>query len=238
MLQSPRSFHLSAAGPWFAGLLLLALITFWPSYLSLPRSASSTYTHFHALTATLWMLLLISQPILVRGGRMRLHRTLGKVAWVLGPVFIVAALLLAHSRIVGIDGERYAIQTYVLWLQISLTSVFALCWALAMTWRRQMAVHARFMVGTALTLIDPIVIRSLNWIDNAPAFNYQWLTFGLTDLVLIALIAIERKAPTGRWVFPFLLVVFVLSQIPALFGWTRQPWWQAFSAWYAGLPLT
>ena len=238
MRQFPRILYLSAAGPWFAGLLLLALVTFWPSYLSLPRSASSTYTHFHALTATLWMLLLIVQPILVRCGRMHVHRTLGKAAWLLGPVFIVAALLLAHSRIVGIDGERYAIQTYVLWLQISLTSVFALCWALAMTWRRHMAVHARFMVGTALTLIDPIVIRGLFWIDTAPGFNYQWLTFGLTDLVLLALIAMDRKAPAGRWVFPFLLAVFVLSQLPALLGWPRQAWWQAFSAWYAGLPLT
>lgn len=238
MRQSPHRLDLSAAGPWFAGLLLLALVTFWPSYLSLPRSASSTYTHFHALTATLWMLLLITQPILVRGGRIRLHRTLGKVSWVLGPVFIVAALLLAHSRIVGIDGDRYAIQTYILWLQISLTAVFALCWALAMARRRHTAVHARFMVGTALTLIDPIVIRGLFWIDSAPGFNYQWLTFGLTDLVLLVLIAAERKAPTGRWVFPCLLAAFVLSQIPALFGLPQQTWWQAFSAWYASLPLT
>jgi hypothetical protein len=94
------------------------------------------------------------------------------------------------------------------------------------------------MVCTGLTLIDPVVIRLLLWIERSPGWNYQWLTFGLTDLVLLGLIWMERKESTGREVFPFMLIVFVLSQVPALFGMTGQAWWQNFTAWFAALPLT
>lgn len=238
MTQSPRTFHLSGAGPYYAALLLLALVAFWPSYISLPRSASSAYIHFHAFMATLWALLLIAQPMLIRSGRLRLHRQLGKLSWVVAPVFVIAVVLLANSRIKGAGVQAYGIQTYILWLQFSLVMVFTLCWALAMIKRKSLVHHARFMICTGLTLIDPVVIRLMFWVDNTPSWNYQWLTFGLTDLVFLSLIWIERKQSGGRGVFPAMLGVFVLAQIPALFGLTNQAWWQSFAAWFAALPLT
>lgn len=236
--QSPRSFHLAATGPWFASLLLLAIITFWPTYVSLSPSANSFYTHFHAMVATAWVLLLIAQPMLMRSGRLRTHRALGKVSWVLAPVFVIAAVLLAHSRIVEFEGPRYAIQTYVLWLQFSLTAVFVLAWALAMAYRKRMQLHARFMICTGLTLIDPVVVRLMLWVDNTPSWSYQWFTFLLTDFLLLLLIWLERNAREGRWVFPLMLGVFMLAQVPALYGLTGQAWWQGFAAWFTGLPLT
>jgi len=233
-----RPFYLSASGPWFAGLLALAILTFWPTYVSLPPAANHPYTHFHAAVATLWVLMLITQPLLIRSGRIRAHRALGKVSWVLAPVFIVAVLLLAHHRITTVPPDAYAMQTFILWLQLSLVAVFALSWGLAMATRHRMALHARFMVCTGLTLIDPVVIRLLLWIDRTPDWNYWWFTFGLTDLVLLLLIWLDRRTSSGRWVFPVMLMVFLLAQTPALFQLTGQAWWQAFAAWYAALPLT
>lgn len=237
-LQSPRTFHLSATGPYFAGLLLLAMVTFWPTYVSLPPSANTLYTHFHAMVATLWVLLLIAQPMLMRSGRLRAHRALGKASWGLAPVFVIAVVLLAHSRIKGLEGPAYDMQAFILYLQISLSCVFALSYALAMATRKSMVHHARFMICTGLTLIDPVVIRLLLWIDRTPDWNYWWLTFGLTDLALIILIWLERNASRGRGVFPAMLVVFVVAQIPALFQLTGQAWWQGFARWFAGLPLS
>ena len=96
---------------------------------------------------------------------------------------------------------------------------------------------ARFMICTGLTMIDPVAARLLLWWSAPPTWNYQWLTFGLTDLVLIALIWMERGRPTGRTVFPVMLVVFVLAQAPSLLGLTHAPAWQEFARWFAALPL-
>jgi hypothetical protein len=133
LAQSPRTFYLSGSGPYFAGLLLLAIITFWPTYVSLSPAASSIYTHFHAAVATLWVLMLISQPMLIRSGRITTHRKLGRLSLVLAPLFVLAAVLLANSRIRGLEGPAYDFQTYILWLQFSLTTVFALSWVLGST---------------------------------------------------------------------------------------------------------
>jgi hypothetical protein len=76
------------------------------------------------------------------------------------------------------------------------------------------------------------------WADPTPSWNYQWFTFGLTDCVLIALIWLERDGRMGRRVFPVMLGVFILAQLPALFALTDTPLWQAFARWFASLPLT
>ncbi len=238
MSQPAIRFYLSSASPYFIVLLGLAMITFWPTYVSLPREASSFYTHFHALIATTWLLMLIAQPWLIRRGSFARHRLLGQLSWFVGPVLVLSIILLANYRIKGAEGAAYEMQTFVLWLQLSLGSVFALSWTLAMLRRKSMVHHARFMICTGLTLIDPILIRAMLWIDQTPDWNYWWLTFGLTDLVLIILIWFERNLTEGRAVFPAMLLVFFLSQSPALFGWTSQAWWQSFAAWYASLPLT
>lgn len=113
--------------------------------------------------------------------------------------------------------------------------MFALAYALAIAWRHRMALHWRLMVCTGLTLVDPVVIRLMFWAQPVPAWNYQWLTFGLTDAVLLLLIWRERQAPSGRAVFPAMLAVFVVAQLPALLGVTMSEPWLALARWVAAL---
>ncbi len=229
-----RMLDLSRSWKYFAGFLALAFVAFWPTYLSQPR-ASSGYTHFHAATATAWMVLLILQSWAIGSRRVMLHRASGKASYVLAPLVVASILLLARDRITGISGEAYAIQTYILYLQLSLALLFAVSYSLAIATRRSVARHSRFMVCTALTLVDPVVIRILFWIDPTPDWNYQWLTFGLTDLIFLILIWLERSNRAGRGVFPAMLALFVALQLPALLGWTEGPLWQGFARWVAGI---
>ncbi|MBT8061117.1 MAG: hypothetical protein KJO85_00435 [Gammaproteobacteria bacterium] len=240
---SPRDFFLARSGPFFIGLLLLALVAFWPAYISKGPLGSNFYIHFHATMATLWMLILIIQPMAVRRGKLARHRVVGKLSFLLAPLFILSVILLAHHRLkIAAPGPAYGLQTYILWLQSSIVTLFTISWVAAIIKRKATPMHARFMVCTGLTLIDPVVIRILFCIQMPPPFNYQWITFGLTDLVLLALIWAERRGGRpddgGFKVFPAMLVLFLLAQIPALFGMTEMAWWQSFATWYGSLPLT
>lgn len=232
-----RTLDLSRTGPWFAAFLVLALVAFWPTYLS-RLGTSSAYTHLHGVTAAVWMAFLVVQPVLIRIRRLDLHRVVGRASYGVAPVVLGSIVLLAHSRIGGLEGGALAGQSYLLYLQLSLALLFGLWWAAAVTTRRRMDLHARFMVGTAFTLIDPVTVRLLLWADSSPGWNYQWFTFALTDVVILGLIWRERDARRGRWVFPLMLVAFVLAQLPALLGLTGSVAWQAFARWFAGLPLT
>ena len=60
----------------------------------------------------------------------------------------------------------------------------------------------------------------------------------MSYLLLAGLIWMERKARRGRWVFPLLLMLFVLQQVPIYFGMTHAGAWDAFARRYLGLALT
>lgn len=235
---SPRkALDLARSGPWFVGLFLTALVAFWPSYLS-QIGSNSVYTHVHAVLATSWIGMLTAQPMLIRARRRDVHRAIGRASYAIAPLTVLSIVFLAHSRITGLEGEPFARQSYFMYLQASLAVVFALSWGLAVRHRRDMSIHARFMLCTGFTLIDPVFVRLMGVVGLPWPWNRQWFTFGLTDAVILALIWAERDAKRGRWVFPAMLAVFVASQLPALIGLTEMGWWQGFARWFATLPLT
>jgi hypothetical protein len=236
--EPTKALAFEALAPALAGLLLVALVAFWPSYLALPFASSSAYTHAHAVTATAWMLVLIAQPLLIRARRIGLHRSVGRATYVLAPLLVASVLLLAHHRLRIAPAGAYPIQTYILYLQLSLAAMFAGLYALGLWFRPTPRLHGRLMVCTALTLVDPIAIRLMMWLMPVPTWNYQWATFALTDLLLVALLVADRGYPPGRKLLAWVLAAFVAAQAPALAGVTWGPAWQAFARWYAQLPLT
>lgn len=238
MEKTLKIFDPADAWLWFAALLVIAALAFWPSYFAPGLASSNPYIHIHALTATVWIAMLIAQPWLIRRSQYDLHRKVGSLSYAIAPIILVSMLLLAHVRLRTAGPEAYQLQTYILYLQIFLAFVFSLSYVLAMIYRKQAEIHARFMVCTGLTLIDPVFARLFYWIHPSSVVYHQWLTFGLTDSVFVMLIIFERRNQRGRWVFPLMLAVFMFLQIPALLMLTEQPLWQAFAAWFRSLPVT
>ena len=238
-MATPASeLNLDRSWPFVAALLVIAFVAFWPTYFAPGLSTSSFYVHFHAVTAALWMLLLVVQPFLIRRYRFDTHRAVGRVSYLLVPLLLISMVLLANYRLRSVPAEAYQLQTYVLYLQVSLAGLFALSFALAMVFRREAEVHGRFMVCTGMTLIDPVFARLFFWADPTTVEYHQFLTYGLTDLVFLVLIVSERRSSRGRWVFPVMLLVFLVIQIPALLWLTEWPVWQSIAKWFQSLPLT
>lgn len=238
MQKTLKMFDPAVAWPWLAGLLVIAALAFWPTYFAPGLRSSSLYIHIHAVTATIWMVMLIAQPWLIRTYRYDLHRRIGTISYAIAPLVVVSMILLAHYRLETAPSEAAQIQRYVLYLQISLAFLFSLSYVMAIVYRKNAEVHARFMVCTALTLIDPVFARLFYWIHPESVLIHQWFTYGLTDLLFLLLIGLERRNNRGRWVFPLMLFAFILTQIPALLMLTWLPIWQAFATWFADLPIT
>ncbi|MGZ8348782.1 MAG: hypothetical protein ACXWU2_02035 [Allosphingosinicella sp.] len=226
------------AGYWFLALLALALIAFWPSYFSLLPFGPDRYAHFHAVAVVAWLLLLIAQPFLISRGRRRLHRGLGRISFGLVPLIVLTATLLAHARFAALDESRFREEGHSLYLPAIAVVLFLVCYALAMWHRRDMLLHARYMVATALPLIDPIVARLLGFYTPVPfgPMLYPFIGYAITDLVLAVLIWRDRGRPRARRAFLTLLPVFLLAHA----GWftlaQTGPWF-AFAAWFRSLPL-
>lgn len=229
------------ASPFYATLMVLAFVAFWPGYLAAPKLELSGWVHFHAASATLWMLMLIGQPWAIRSGRRKLHRRLGRSSLLLVPLVLVGFVGLAHSSMQGKSPQEQAVDAYFLYIRVVLVTIFIGAYVLGMLNRRHPAVHSRYMVCTGLTLVDPVVHRIAQRVMGGADLNYQLLTFGAVCGLLTLLIVRERRAESGRRVFPIALAAFVIGGLPLaldFYTW-GAPWsiWKGWSAQFAALPL-
>jgi hypothetical protein len=221
----------------YATLLALSSAAFWPKYLSRLTADIDPYTHLHAAIALLWCLLLIVQPILARRHRPA-HRRLGAVSYVLAPSFVVASLLLAHQRFRAMSDATFATEAPSLFLPLSAVLLFSLSYLLAIRYRRNVALHARFMILTGLPMIDPVLGRVL-FFFFAPLPNpllYQAVTFGLTDLVVAVLLFRPFLVPRLRATYAAAGASFPLLHL-AWFTVAQSSAWLPFAAWFRSLPL-
>lgn len=220
-------------------LLVLALFAFWPLYLSRPFAEVDRYTHFHAAVALAWMLLLLVQPWLVRRRRLDLHRLAGRATWLVAPLFVLSGVLLAHFRFAAMDDRKFEAEAFTLYLPLHSVVLFALLYGLGLRYRSVPAAHGRFMVATALLLIDPVVGRVLYFhFPPLPApWLYQAITYGLVDLLALALVLSFRGPAPARRALAGMLAILVAAQA-LWFAFAPSATWLAFAAWFRGLPLT
>jgi hypothetical protein len=207
---------------------------FYQNYTSqFPNFINKTVTiHVHGIFLMMWLVLLIVQPLLIHSGRAKLHRTIGKASYVLGPLIIISMFLVgkgSYGRAYGTFPEKEILATMVLDIRGYLS--FAIFWALAMLFRKDSVSHMRYMIATGIIGIGPGVGRGLQnnfGVGFGPALT-------ITDVLDLAIVGfllgydIYRKKNYK----PF-LVVFMIFLIGSVLWQVRDSAaWQSFAKTYA-----
>lgn len=223
---------------FFTLIPLFAVWGFWVTYFTRPPETYYYWEHIHGFALFGWCVLLIAQSLLIRINRRSVHRALGKVSYLLAPLVVISTLLLANYKL----NERQLNEEglYIFGLQIFTIIAFSWFYVAAMLARKRPDVHARWMICTALTMLDPIFARIIG-VNFYPVplhmETIQLMTFGFVDLILIALILRDWTSSKRRDVFLPALGIFMVAQAAMLTAWETAPW-KAFAGWFAGLPLT
>jgi len=233
---------------WFFGAFSIAVAcAFWPSYFSSPFSQPDFRFHVHGLSLTLWCLMLVSQASLIRLGRRRVHAVIGKLSYLLVPTIVMAAVTLKHSRMQGFQltpGVLYSLAS-VLFALIA----FVVIYALAIFYRNQPAIHARYMICSVFPLFSPLtdrlivvqfpqvlsLVQRITGSGSVPFINL--VGFILADLMAVALSIWDWRSNRRFDVFPLALAVLVIFQCAVLAVY-RLPAWQSFGQWFLHLPLS
>lgn len=219
--------------------LPLVVLAFWPLYLSKPFSPTDRYTHFHALAGVFWLAMLIVQPIAIQYHRYALHKFIGRLSHLLAPMFVIASILLSHHRLVSMDETTFAAEGFAHYLPLYSSAAFGVAYLLGIVYRKLPDVHGRFMLLTAIPLIDPVLGRVLFfYFPPLPhPLAYQAITFGVATLVAAMLVFSYRSRNTARNALVGYFIFYLALEI----GWftiTGTSLWLDFVAWYRSLPLT
>lgn len=216
------------------GLLVLTFAAFWPTYLSnLP--AGKMAWHTHASSAVLWTIFAAFQAWSVHHRRLALHRTAGLALFVLFPFFLVGGMHAIHAETTTLaaGGDRAEM------LQIAQFGFFdtlanigyAAMFFLGLKHRHKVQLHARYMLGTVMFVVAPIIWRLLQkWIpffqndtpETIHRFSYA-MAAGNAGAILIALLLYRHAPQHGR---PWLIVIGFIAAQQILFETVgRMDWW-------------
>ncbi len=226
---STERFFYDRAYLWLLLAPFMTFLGFFPSYFAQLNTTGLGH-HVHGVTATLWMLLLVTQPFFYARKMMTVHRMMGRFSLVLVPVLIVTGVVMVHKMMTG---GKYPLElAYQLgFIDFFVLTQFVVFYILAIKNVKNTDYHARWMVSTVFGPLIPAVTRLLFWMFAVPGFPLALdIAYGLTELVLLLLIMNEYRRGVRNHVYPIVLIVMVVQHVLMNFA-ADWIWWQSFMNW-------
>ncbi|MDX3899636.1 MAG: hypothetical protein QHC40_03855 [Sphingobium sp.] len=199
---------------WFLGGLLVIAVGFWPSFYGDPLSNDAWHI-IHGIAATLWVLLLIAQSLLIGRGNRQLHERLGWLSLGLFTILFATTSYMIWVELTGPEPFPAVVRQELVFLDIMFLILFAVIYALGLTFRRKARLHARLMGSTILIGLGPSLARL--YAQHVPQVGGLSGALSLTMWTIDAILLITLLLAffRGRTVrpFPALLAAFVLIQL-------------------------
>ncbi len=165
----------------------LTFLGFYKTYFVLSPEFTGTvdiYTHIHALAASIWITLLITQPLLIRYKNFKLHRFFGKVSYL---IFFALILSFIPQMI-----KEYGKNLFPLNASFDI-ALLLLFYALAINYKRKVAIHMRYMIAIALIFIGPTLGRIIFFLLELENLGSLHIPYLIVIGILLCLIFWDKK---------------------------------------------
>lgn len=207
-------------------LLLLVPITFlgfYPSYYSTFKAPA--IIHIHGSLMVLWLAIAIIQPWLIKTQKIKWHKSIGKLSFLLVPAILFTGyfvLRYGYLRVLGGDmvatpeyypedaGPEVKAADFVVIGSVYFSWLLSY-YVLGILSRKRVFAHATFMLSATLTILGPAADRlighicdALGWEFNTVAENF---TFGFVFIVFCALAIHQFRKKLPLWPAIMVLVI-------------------------------
>ena len=181
----------------------LTFLGFYKSYFVLsPEFVGTvdTYTHIHAVVASLWIVLLITQPLLIRFKNFSLHRTFGKISY---PVFFALILSFIPQMI-----KEYGKGLFPLNASFDIV-LLLLFYILAIKYKKDVGNHMRYMIAIALIFLGPTLGRIIFFLLELEYLGPWQIPYLTVIMILTGLIFMDKK--NNRNYHPYVIALSAFS---------------------------
>jgi hypothetical protein len=198
--------------------------------------------HVHAVAMGSFLLLLLTQSVLMATGRCELHKRVGIAAFVLVPALVVVGLLLAPTIYQGFWNmaqtappglqaklqQRLLMLDDILLMQIRIGILFPLFMGIALAARGANAGLHKRMIFLAAAIPLPAAIDRIQWLPNtipaSPVGTDLYILAAVSPLFIWDVVR-NRRVNQAYWIWlgislPFCVMVYSL--------W-NTPWWLAMA---------
>lgn len=158
---------------WFVGFVLLVIMAgFWASYFGAGGPIPIAF-HVHAISAMTWLTLLIAQHLTIQRRAHALHSVMGRASFAMFPF-----LILGFVMIIDVSAQHYATApdpfiavlgpSFGIGMAVAIAAYLTL-YTLALRNRRNIRLHAGYMLATPLILFESPFSRVIG--NYAPWMN-------------------------------------------------------------------
>jgi hypothetical protein len=235
-----------AKAHWYLlALFPVAALAFWPGYLSQLGTAPTEF-HAHGVTASLWLILLIAQSWSIQSLRRPLHRTLGIVSLALFPLFLVGGVgIFVGMAQRFVEGSPFQAMYAARLSLVDAVAVAGFAWLYfeGLRHRRNVQLHARYLLATVIFLLPPILARAVPIfpplsIAGPADFWKLEIAFHIGNFAA-AILAFALAYSSGKYGRPW-AIAGGLTLLAGLLYQTlgQMPAWHGFYANFAYLPRT
>lgn len=219
---------------WMLLPFFIALTGFYFSYWSVFTQVPF-HQHLHGLTATAWYILLIVQPWLYNRKNLKLHRKVGFVGIFLAGGVVFSALQIVPNNI-GNNQLNPVLQYGLTWIDFIVLIGFSSSVIMAMINSKDIDVHARFMISSAIWALLPALGRLIYYpmviaSGYPPPISFIEVIYVSVALVLIVLGImmtndyLKEKKVYKSYVFVAAGTLFFGSTFEFM---GEAPWWIEF----------
>ena len=219
----------SRAYLYFLLAFLVTIAGFFPSYFGRLGDTGAAH-HFHGITATLWMVLLVIQPLLYKLNLMKWHRRIGRSSLILVPMIVIGGLIMVHYML---NDPRYpgSLAYQLGFIDFFVIGQFLLFYILALKNVRNVQYHARYMACTIFGPIIPATTRL--WLHTGIAGTFSTslhISYFLIEAIIVLLLVDDYRKGKIRLPYMLALALTVLQHVMMIYA-GNWAWWQ----WLMGL---
>ncbi len=200
-------------------LLLFVLVGFFKTYFGLiPHFEKTTaLIHWHFVFLMSWVILLIVQPVLIRYGKVRIHRMLGKVTYVLAPLIVLSLISLLVRYYNRNHLEEYPLRDVIIAChsQAVHAAQFIAFYLLALANKKNVVLHGSYMIATGLIFINPSLTRALG-VFNLSYPVAETIVIIFTAVATFTLLFYAQRKGVNYKPYIFIFLIFLLHDIPML----------------------
>jgi hypothetical protein len=163
-MKEPQAIPYRSISLFF--ILVMVLITwgFYKTYIIFfPKfDGFNNLHHFHGAMMTIWMAFLIVQPLLIRSGRITIHRAIGKLSYIIAPLVALSIFLVSRMSYLRPEPDvTHEQKIAMIALSFPFLVGFIIFYSLAIMNKRNTYMHMRYMIATSFLMIAPGLGRAL-----------------------------------------------------------------------------
>ncbi len=219
---------------FFVAIFIITNLGFYKTYLMyFPKFEGFAWVyHVHGMLAMAWILMLIAQAFLIRAKKYALHRSIGKLSYLVMPLFLISLFYVAKESYLKNIKTIPQADALAHMTNGGTVDIFflGLIYVLAMVYKKNVGYHLRFMASTGLILLAPGLGRFVFAFLQIP-FPFALIPMLLcTTGVGIVWLIIDIK--NKKSAFPMGVYVTVALVMIMIGAGSHSDWWQGFTKWW------